>query len=112
MRIDVEKILRPVAVVAGLRPGHVVLGKPHIAHRRRNPDRRDAELGEVTALQRELDPAQIATVIAIDVALRSVVKLRITFFRDVVLLVTIVEAVGYREVDHILAPRPLCSFRR
>jgi hypothetical protein len=57
-------------------------------------------------LDRQLETAQVATVIHADVFLQRVVKQRIAARRDVVRRVAVVKAIRHHEIHHVLRPRP------
>ena len=84
----------------------IVAGPPDIAHDGREPQRGHAEIVEITRLQCHLQPSQIATEIAGDIFLFGIVKRRIASRRRVVSRVSVAEAVGHCEVNHVITPRP------
>ena len=112
VRVHIQKILRPIAVVAGLRPAEVRERIPHIAHGRSNPQRRDAELLEIARRNRLLQPTEIAAVILRDVALPGIVKRGVAPGGDVVRRVAIGKTIRQRKVDHVCIPRPGLRFLR
>ena len=105
MRIDIEEILRPVAMVAGIRNTAIVLSRaPDITHRRADPKGRDAERFKVPGFEGQLQSAQVAAVIFFDLRLRLVVERRIAAYGDIVFGITIEESVRQGKVDDVLIP--------
>ena len=109
MRIDVQEVLRPVAVVTGF--GHVARvgsGIPHVPDWWSDPERGHAEIVEITAAQCQFEAAEIPAVVSVDVGLCPVVERTITAGGDVVLPVTVVKTIREGEIDHVLIPRKRC----
>ena len=92
--VDAHEVLGPVAVVAGIGPGGRA---PLVGHRRRDPQRGGPQALDV--VQPPGQAAQIAALVAVVLALIEFARAEIVVAR-----IAVVEAVGHREVDDLVAP--------
>lgn len=103
--VDIEKILCPITVVARLAGVALIVGRfPDILHRRRDPDRGDAEVIEIATLQGELDPTEISPVVEVDIFLLWIVGRGVATFRQIVGGISVIEAIRHHKIDDFVLP--------